>query len=330
MSSGSAPEPGRSIFVSAQDALRLHVREYGAQSAPRLPVVCLPGLTRTVADFETLAPMLASGDGLSSAGDAPHRKSMPQSASRRVIAIDSRGRGQSEYDRNPANYNLAVELSDIVTVLVSLAVGPAVFVGSSRGGILTMLLAATHLTAIAGVILHDIGPVVEPEGIARIKDYVGKLPTPRSWKEGSEILRHLFAAQFPNLTSAQWLAAARRTWRTQNGQFQLTYDPKLASALADFDMDRPMPPLWNEFDALSHVPVLVIRGANSDILSAETVTAMCARHPNIETIEVPAQGHVPPLEGEDLMRRIAEFVAKCDVAAGRSDSSGTQANYRRD
>jgi pimeloyl-ACP methyl ester carboxylesterase len=297
MSNGSWPDQGRSIFVPMQDGLRLHVRVYGAPIAVGLPVVCLPGLTRTVADFESLAPGLASP--------------------RRVIAIDSRGRGQSDYDPNPENYNLAVELADLVSVLAALAVSPAVFLGSSRGGILTMLLAAADPTAVAGAILHDIGPVVEPEGIARIKDYVGKLPTPRSLEEGSEILRHSFAAQFPNLTSAQWLAAAHRTWRTENGQLQLTYDPKLASALADIDVNRPMPPLWKEFDALSHVPVLVIRGANSDILSTETVAAMRARHPNIETVEIAGQGHVPPLEGEHLLGLIVEFVTKCDVAAHR-------------
>src|SRR5262249_15871004 len=158
----------RSVFVTAQDGLRLHVRDYGSRIAPALPVVCLPGLTRTVADFATLAPALANG---------------PQA--RRVIAIDSRGRGPYDYDRNPANYNLAVELGDVVTGLTALGVGTAVFVGSSRGGLLTMLLGVAHPTAIGGAVLHDIGPVIEAKGLARIKSYVGKLPQPRSFTEGA-------------------------------------------------------------------------------------------------------------------------------------------------
>ena len=288
----------RSIFISAPDGLRLHVREYGHAGSPALPVVCLPGLTRTVADFDALAPALAHGK--------------PQ---RRVIAIDSRGRGQSEYDADPKNYNLGVELADVVAVLNALEIKQAVFIGSSRGGILTMLLAAAHLEMIAGAVLHDIGPVIETEGVSRIKSYVGKLPQPQNLEKGAEILRGLFAAQFPKLTAMQWLGAAQRTWKLEDGKPALTYDAALAETLADFDIERPLPPLWKEFDALARVPVMVIRGANSDIISADTVAAMRAHHPDLESIDVPDQGHVPLLEGAELFRRINSFVLKCERAA---------------
>ena len=168
-----------------------------------------------------------------------------------MIAIDSRGRGQSEYDRNPENYNVAVELGDVATVLTALGIGPAVFIGSSRGGILTLLLGVAHPTAIAGAVLHDIGPVIEPKGLARIKSYVGKLPQPRNFADGADILRRLFDAQFPKLTAEQWLAAARRTWKIDDGEMVPTYDVRLARTLAEFDIERPLPPLWNEFDALA-------------------------------------------------------------------------------
>jgi pimeloyl-ACP methyl ester carboxylesterase len=296
--SGGTFDAAKSIFVTAQDGLRLHVREYGLRTAPGVPVVCLPGLARTVADFDSLAPALANDD----------------QRNRRVVVIDSRGRGQSAYDSNPDNYNLAVELADVVTVLTALGVAPAVFVGSSRGGLITLLMAVAHPTAIAGVVLHDIGPVIEPKGLARIKSYVGKLPRPRSLEEGSEILRRLFYAQFPKFTAEQWLGAAQRTWRSDDGELVPTYDVRLARTLADIDIERPLPPLWNEFGALSRVPLLVIRGANSDILSAATVTAMGARHPKMQAIEVADQGHVPLLEGDDLLRRIAAFVATCETA----------------
>ena len=288
-------EAPRSVFVTAQDGLRLHVCEYGARTAYGVPVVCLPGLARTVADFDALAPVLANGPMV-----------------RRVIAIDSRGRGRSEYDSNPENYNVAVELGDVATVLTALGVGPAVFIGSSRGGILTMLLGVAHPTAIAGAVLHDIGPVIEQKGLARIKSYVGKLPQPRSFAEGGDILRRLFSAQFPKFTAEQWLAAAQRTWKTEGGGLVPTYDVRLARTLAAFDIERALPPMWSEFDSLSRVPLLVIRGANSDILSAATVSAMRARHPAMELAEVADQGHVPLFDRE-LRHRVAEFVAKCDT-----------------
>jgi pimeloyl-ACP methyl ester carboxylesterase len=276
--------------------LRLHARCYGARSAPALPVVCLPGLARTEADFETLAGALA--------GDARRP--------RRVIALDYRGRGQSEYDKDPANYNFQVELADVLAVIAALDAARAIFVGTSRGGILAMLLGAVRPTAIAGCVLNDIGPVIEPKGLIRIKGYIGKLPQPRSFEEAAEILRRLFSAQFPKLGSEAWLASAHRTFRHHNGALAPTYDAKLAKTLEGVEFDKPFPPLWAQFDALAHAPLMVIRGANSDILSAETVEAMRARRPALEAIEVPDQGHAPLLVEPDIIARIADFAARCD------------------
>jgi pimeloyl-ACP methyl ester carboxylesterase len=282
----------------------LHVRKYGSPSSA-LAVVCLPGLARTTADFDALAPALAY--------------SKP---TRHVIAIDSRGRGQSDYDHDPQNYSLAVELADVIAVLTALQISRAVFIGSSRGGILSMLLAKAQPAVMAGVVLHDIGPVIEPNGVERIKGYVGKLPRPGSLAEGAEILRRLFEAQFPQLKPEQWHAAAHRTWKMEHGALVTTYDVRLAQTVADFDPEHPMPVLWNEFDALAQVPVLVIRGVNSDILSAATLSAMRARHPDLESIEVADQGHVPLLEGVELLQRVARFIQKCDAAAVNQATHG--------
>ena len=289
------PDHATSIFISAPDGLRLHARCYGARSAPALPVVCLPGLARTAADFDALADALAS--------DA----SLP----RRVIALDYRGRGQSEYDRDPANYNFQVELADLLAVMAALDATPAILIGTSRGGILAMLLAAVRPTAIAGVVLNDIGPVIEPKGLMRIKGYVGKLPQPRSFEEGGEILRRLFDAQFPKLGPDDWIASARRAFRQENGALVPTYDVKLATTLERVDFEKPFPPLWQQFDALKDRPMMVIRGANSDILSPATVEAMRARRSTLETIEVPDQGHAPLLAEADVIARIADFAARC-------------------
>ena len=289
------PDRATSIFISAPDGLRLHARCYGAPSAPALPVVCLPGLARTAADFDTLGQALAS--------DARRP--------RRVIALDYRGRGQSEYDRDPAHYNFQVELADLLAVMAALDATPAILIGTSRGGILAMLLAAVRPTAIAGVVLNDIGPVIEPKGLMRIKGYIGKLPQPRSFEEGGEILRRLFDAQFPKLGPDDWLASARRAFRQENGALVPTYDVKLAQTLEGVDFEKPFPPLWQQFDALKDSPMMVIRGANSDILSAATVEAMRARRATLETIEVHDQGHAPLLAEADTIARIADFAARC-------------------
>jgi pimeloyl-ACP methyl ester carboxylesterase len=284
-----------SVYISAPDGLRLHVRCHGRHGAPALPVVCLPGLARTAADFDTLASALANDS----------------VRSHRVIALDYRGRGKSDYDRDPANYNFQTELADVLAVIAALDAMPSIFIGTSRGGILSMLLAAVRPSAIAGVVLNDIGPVIEPKGLMRIKGYVGKLPQPRSFEEGAEIMRRLFNAQFPKLGPADWLASAHRTFKKENGALVPTYDPKLAKTLEGVDFEKPFPPLWAQFDALAHVPAMVIRGANSDILSAATVEAMRVRRATLEIIEVPDQGHAPLLTEPDTIARIGEFVAGC-------------------
>jgi pimeloyl-ACP methyl ester carboxylesterase len=288
-----------SIFVTAPDGLRLHVRCYGRASAASIPVVCLPGLARTSADFDVLAAALSH--------DGRHP--------RRVIALDYRGRGLSQYDRDPANYSLPVELADVLAVVTALETLPAVFIGTSRGGILTMLLATVRPSAIAGAVLNDIGPVIEPQGLMRIKSYVGKLPQPRTFEEGAEILRRLFQSQFTRLEPDDWLASARRMFKEENGRLVTTYDPKLATTMAGIDLERPVPALWKEFDALANVPLMVIRGANSDILSAVTVADMKTRHPALETLEVPDQGHAPLLAEAEVISAIAGFLERCRQAA---------------
>ncbi len=286
-----------STFVTAQDGLRLHVRSYGPRSAAAMPVVCLPGLARSGADFEVLAAAL-TGD-----------------RRRRVLALDLRGRGKSDYDRNPDNYNFNVELSDVLAVITALEVGKAVFVGTSRGGILSMLLATARPGAIAGCVLNDIGPVIEPKGLMRIKSYVGKLPRPGSFQDAAEIMRRLFGAQFPKLGDHDWLEFARRTFKETDGRIVPDYDVKLNRGLASINLEQPLTTLWKEFDALARTPVLVVRGSNSDILAAETVRTMRTRHTasSVEAFEVADQGHAPLLAEPDTIERIAKFIAACEA-----------------
>src|SRR6185295_6624383 len=154
----------------------------------------------------------------------------------------------SEYDRDPANYNLATELADLLAVLTALDIEPAVFVGTSRGGLLTMLL--------AGAVLNDIGPVIEPSGLARIKSYVGKLPQPKSLEEGAEILRRLFGQHFSKLTDAEWLAYSRRSFKIEQHRLVPTYDVQIAKTMEGVDFNRPLAPLWSAFDGLGRLPLM--------------------------------------------------------------------------
>jgi len=295
----SQARPGfASLYVTAPDGLRLHVRRYGPRFAAPRPVVCLPGFARTAADFHPLAMALA--------GDP--------AAPRLVLALDYRGRGRSEYDRNPANYTLSVEFADLQAALTALEVAPAVFVGTSSGGLLTMMLAASRPTALAGVILNDAGPVVEAQGLLRIKAYMERLPVPRSFEEGGEILRRLFHTQFPKLAPRDWIAFARRTWREEDGRIVPDYDVNLARALDLTDLERPAT-LWHQFEALARLPLMVIRGANSDMLAPCTLDAMLERRAELEVMVVPDQGHAPFLDEPKLIRRIAAFIASCDISA---------------
>jgi pimeloyl-ACP methyl ester carboxylesterase len=295
----SQPVTGQSVFVTAHDGLRLHAREYGPRRASALPVVCLPGLARTARDFDGLAAALANDP------DRP----------RRVIAMDYRGRGLSEYDRNPLNYTLTTELADVLAVLTARSFGPAVFIGTSRGGLITMLLAAAQPARIAGVVLNDIGPVLETQGLLRIKSYVGKLPQPRNYAEAAEILQRLFDQQFPKLTAEDWQQWAQLNWREEHGRLILNYDARLSRVLEAIDAERGMPSLWPQFDALGGMPLLVIRGELSDLLSAATVEEMRKRRKKTEVIDVPAEGHPPLLGTPEMIRRIRTFIEGCDRAA---------------
>jgi pimeloyl-ACP methyl ester carboxylesterase len=292
---GAAERGYRDLFVTSTEGLRLYARDYrpAAAGGHALPVVCLPGLARTSADFHELALALSSD---------PSRP-------RRVLALDYRGRGRSDRDPNWRNYDVRVEYGDVLQVLTVAGVHEAVLVGTSRGGLITMALGAARPSLLKGVVLNDIGPVVEPKGLLRIKSYVGRLPQPRSLAEAGDLLKRISDAQFPKLGDAEWQELAKGTWTETPDGLALAYDPALLKTLDALDLEAPLPQLWFLFEGLKGVPLLALRGANSDILSAETLAAMQARHPDAETLTVPDQGHAPLLSGPaalDPIRRLIE------------------------
>jgi pimeloyl-ACP methyl ester carboxylesterase len=288
------------LFVSASDGLRLYARDYGPRAGRALPVVCLPGLARTSADFHELALAL----------------SRDEKRPRRVLALDYRGRGRSDYDRNWKNYDVKVELNDVLQVLTVAGIEEAAVVGTSRGGIIAMALSAARPALIRGAVLNDIGPALEGKGLARIRGYVGKLPAPASEREAIEILKNLMSAQFTALSDETWTAYARATWKEAGGRLVLDYDPALMRTLEGVDLEAPIPPLWGLFEGLKRVPVLALRGANSDLLSAETLEAMKSAHPRLEAVTVPDQGHAPLLRGKEIIQRIARFVGRVENGGG--------------
>jgi pimeloyl-ACP methyl ester carboxylesterase len=291
-----------SRFIAGLDGLRLHVRDYGSPLDPGLPVVCLPGLTRNSADFGPLASALASG---------------LSGVKRRVLALDYRGRGLSEYDLDWKNYSLAIENGDVLSVLAALEINAAIFIGTSRGGLHTMLLSATRPTVIRGAVLNDIGPVLEPRGMARIRGYVGKLPVPRSIPDAIDLLKEMMSERFNGLSEADWQAYAKITFADAVGRIGSRYDQNLMKTLDGLDLEQPLPALWPQFDGLLAVPLLIVRGANSDLFSAQTLKEMAARHPGAEVHTVEGQGHAPLLLDQVTITRICGFAARID-SAGRA------------
>jgi pimeloyl-ACP methyl ester carboxylesterase len=281
----------QSLSVTASDGLKLHVRHIGPRAGTAIPVLCLPGLSRNVDDFETIGRAIA------------------ETGNRWVVALDSRGRGGSEYDPHWRNYDLKVELDDLLQVLVALGLERAVFFGTSRGGLLAAMMGIVRPEVIHAVILNDIGPMIDARGMARIRSYIGKLPKPGTFAEGATLLRQVFGTHFTDMAPEAWERYAHRTWKEHSGTLVARYDANLMRTLADIDLEQPMPDLSAQFATLHPMPMLVIRGELSDILSEKTAAAMVTAHPDAQLHEVAYQGHAPLLEDDETIGAVLRFIA---------------------
>jgi pimeloyl-ACP methyl ester carboxylesterase len=287
------------FFYSAPDGLKLHARIYGEENAGTTAVACLPGLSRNARDFHELALHLS------------RREERP----RKVIVFDYRGRGQSAYDRNWRNYDVRVEAADVVAGLIAAGIEKAHFIGTSRGGLVIHGLGSLRPTLIKSVVLNDIGPVVEGEGLAQIRSYLERSPKPKDMAEAVTIQRAAHGSAFPALTDADWQRFAAAIYREEKGRPVADFDPALLKVVKTFDLDKPIPAIWRLFEALRGFPMLVIRGANSKLLSAATLAEMARRHPNCQTITVEGQGHPPMLETGDLPQTISAFFDRAETGA---------------
>ncbi len=287
-------------YYAGTDGVRLHLRDYRPVEAAGAPAVCLAGLTRSADDFDVLARFLAF--------EAPQP--------RRVVALDYRGRGQSDYCDDWRRYDLATEWGDVLAGLRLCAIEAAHFIGTSRGGLHLMAAARNHRPVMRSAVLNDIGPVLERDGLRRIKGYIGRPVSPPDLDAAVAMLKIGNGDFFTALSEREWRLFATTTFGTDEARLGLRYDPALRHSLDGLDLSKPLPDLWSEFDAMRGLPVLTIRAENSDILSEETLLAMEARWPASETYTVQGQGHAPLLADDASLARIAHFLAEAD---GRSE-----------
>jgi pimeloyl-ACP methyl ester carboxylesterase len=284
-------------FWTSPDGLALHARDYAAAPGPaRAPVICIHGLTRNARDFEDLAPRLAAGG-------------------RRVLAVDVRGRGGSAFDPQPARYVPATYAGDVLALMDALAIARAVFIGTSMGGLITLVIAALRPQAIAAAVLNDVGPELAPEGLARILGYTGAGGPVRTWDEAEAYAQRLNAVAFPHYGPDDWKAFARRLFKDVEGRPVLDYDPAIAQPFkapppAPGQSPPPPPDLWPLFAALAGRPLLTIRGQISDLLSPGIAERMRAAAPSMAYAEIPGVGHAPMLDEPEALAAIDSLLER--------------------
>jgi pimeloyl-ACP methyl ester carboxylesterase len=280
-------------YFTVRDGLKLHYRDYPGDAA-KPPLLCLPGLTRNARDFAELAERYA-----------------PRF---RVLVLEFRGRGRSEYDPVPARYIPPTYAFDVIELLDQLSVEQAIFVGTSLGGLVTMAIAALAPQRIAAAILNDIGPDIDDSGVDRIKSYVGSGTRFNSWDEAAETIARNTQA-FENYTHDDWVRMAKRNCREDDGDIVFDYDQAIAQP---FNTAGPTPQvdMWPLFAALAQKPLLVIRGARSDLLSADTLAKMHAAAPTMKSALVAGVGHAPDLTEPEAVAAIDAFLDEVERRSG--------------
>ncbi len=284
--------PYRDGYWTSQDGLKLHYRDYpGPADADNLtPVICMHGLTRNARDFAPVAEHIAQ--------------------TRRVLVPEMRGRGMSEYAKDSATYNPLIYVGDVSALLADQGIERFVAIGTSLGGLMTMLMAAMDPSKIAAAVLNDIGPEVNPDGIERIKTYVGHGRSFPTWMHAARAIQETQGAAFPDYSLDDWLDLAKRGMVLgQNGRIGFDYDMAIAEPFREPGNATP-PDLWPAFEALKNAPLVLLRGELSDLLSDKTVQEMGQRHPDMTAVTVPRVGHAPMLDEAESRAAIDGLLAR--------------------
>ena len=282
----------RDRWYQSNDGLKLYARDYPCRaldSVKPVTVLCLHGLTRNSADFAGLAEHLSS-----------HY---------RVLAADQRGRGRSAYDRTISNYTPLTYVQDMFTLLDHLQVADAILIGTSMGGLMSLVMAAMQPARVRAIVLNDIGPDVDQRGLDRIRSYVGRSRPVADWDEAVAQVRAIAEVAFPDFTDREWQDFARDVYREEDGVPVLAYDPAIAQPMAEADSGAVPADLWQVFDRVSSMPMLVVRGESSDILSRDCVAQMRLRKGDLQVAEIPRRGHAPTLNEPGSRAAIDQFLA---------------------
>jgi pimeloyl-ACP methyl ester carboxylesterase len=272
------------------DGLRLHYRDYEGGADGRPPILCLPGLTRNARDFEALAERLAPDW--------------------RVIAVDFRGRGDSAYSREPTSYTPLIYVLDIQALIRELDLAAFVSIGTSLGGLVTIMMGPAERARIKGYVLNDVGPELEAGGIARIRSYVGKSSSWPTWLHAARTLADNNRAAYPDYRIEDWLRMAKRIYKlSSGGRITIDYDTRIAEPMRAA-ADQPPADLWPALEALADAPAALLRGELSDVLSVRTHDRMAPLLPKAEPVTVPRVGHAPTLDEPEAVAAIDRLLGK--------------------
>ena len=279
----------RPFKYRSHDGLTLHARVY--EASPDYPaVICMPGLTRNSADFHKLAEHLTAQSKV------------------KVYSLDFRGRGSSDWDSNPSNYNPLRYAEDLQAFVQNQKLENIILIGTSLGGLVAMIYTAHFDNTVAGIVLNDIGPEIDPTGLARIQSYVGKTGSAESWNDAKQMVKAINEETLPDLAEAEWTQMTEALMHeAEDGRIVFSYDPAISE---ESNPSAKGTDFWSEFDALRQLPVLVIRGVKSDILNSKCVETMLTSHDKLAYCEVSNRGHAPLLNEPEALAAIEAYLAK--------------------
>jgi len=277
-------------YWESDDGLKLHYRDYPGDAA-KTPIICVPGLTRNVRDFAHLGHWL--------------------NGKRRIVMVNLRGRGDSEYAKDSASYNPKTYIADIIRLMDEIELPKAVFFGTSLGGIVTMVMASQHPERVAGALLNDIGPEIDQRGLNRIAEYVGQGRSFETWAHTARDIAEESADIFPDYSLKEWIAFAKKLYRmNSSGRIKLDYDMKISEPFESKGGGEEA--LWRALESLQDVPTLILRGALSDLFSAATAQKMASKLKEGELVTIPRVGHAPTLEEPASLDAIAALLQRID------------------